>query len=234
MDWGYNLRLFKEIFFPRRCNVCKTTIDEGLLCSKCRENYLLHKINIYGANHDSWEMLASVGQPLVAEDIFDRVQFLFRYDGIYKDCLHGLKFEGQKEFLPILTEEADFALEQYFSELQRHYDIITCIPTSNERREKRGYDVPLKIFNSLKLQNILERVRSTVPLFSMDATERKQELEGCFVVKDGTKVQGKRILLCDDIYTTGSTMEEAALVLLKSGAKAVGVLTLCASRDNWN
>lgn len=234
MDWCYNLRLFKEIFFPRHCGVCSSNIDEGLLCSKCRENYLLNKITIYGANHDSWKLLEDIGQPVVAEEIYDRVQFLYRYDGAYKDSLHNLKFEGKKEVLPLLTEEANFALEKYFAELQRHYDIITCIPTNAERRNKRGYDVPLKIFNSLKAQDVLERVRGTAPLYTMDALERKQELAGCFSIKSGVNVLGKRILLCDDIYTTGSTMEEAALVLLGAGAKAVGVLALCASRDNWN
>ena len=234
MDWRYNLRLFKEIFFPRHCAVCKTIIDEGLLCSSCRKNYLLHRVKVYGANHSSWEKLIKIGQPLVAEDIYDRTQFLYKYDGVYKESLHGLKFEGKSELLPMITEEVELALQEDIKALQRHYDIIASIPTSVERKQQRGYDVPLEIFNCLNIQELLERVKTTAPLYTMDALERQQGLEGCFAIKVGQNVQGKRILLCDDIYTTGSTMHEAAQVLLKAGAQAIGVLAFCASKDNWN
>lgn len=234
MDWRYNLRLFKEIFFPRHCEVCQNIIDEGLLCSSCRKNYLLRRVKVYGANHSSWEKLIKIGQPFVAEDIYDRTQFLYRYDGAYKDSLHGLKFEGKSELLPVLTEEVELALKEDIKALQRHYDIITIIPTSVERKQQRGYDVPLEIFTCLKAQELLERVKITAPLYTMAALERQQELEGCFAIKAGINVKGKRILLCDDIYTTGSTMQEAAQTLLRAGAQAVGVLAFCASKDNWN
>ena len=69
---------------------------------------------------------------------------------------------------------------------------------------------------------------------SLDAEERKEELAGCFALYPQASVKGRRVLLCDDIFTTGSTMCEAAQLLLQAGAKRVGALAFCASKDNWD
>lgn len=241
MKLPYQFRLFREIFFPRRCAVCNTEIDTGLVCDKCREHFIINNIKIYGANCASWKQCVTTGQPLVIEDVIDRVHLIYRYDSVFKDSLHALKFEARAELLPLLKEEAEVALTPLAVNLGKHYDYVISIPTSEERKRKRGFDVPLVIFSSLKqvfrdryTDNILLRARNTAPLYTMAAADRRNELEGCFELNHGVNVKGKRILLCDDIYTTGSTMLEAAQVLLKAGAKTIGVLTLCASKDNWD
>lgn len=60
------------------------------------------------------------------------------------------------------------------------------------------------------MEVLLERVRHTEPLYELKPEERKQELAGCFALLPHAKVRGKHVLLCDDIYTTGSTFAEAA------------------------
>lgn len=240
MNFGYNLRLFKEIFFPRNCHVCGQEIDTGLVCDSCRKNYILHKVELYGSTGEVWQKKIASGQPLVAEDYFDRVEYLYRYDGIFKEALHSLKFEAAAEFLPLLKEEAELALAAHWRPLLRHYDYVACVPTSKERRAQRGFDVPWTVFACLKsgqaeyTDKLLERIKTTAPLFSMGAEERRTEIADCFKVLNEAKVRDKRILLCDDIYTTGTTLMEAAKVLLKAGARTVGALTLCASKDNWD
>lgn len=241
MDLSYNVRLFKEIFFPRQCGVCGNRIDTGLLCECCRKNFILNKVKINGVDQASWSELKRIGQPLVAEDYFDRAEYLYRYDGIFKEALHSLKFEQEKQLLLLLKEEAELALQNRTTKLLRHYDYVTCIPTSQERREQRGFDVPWEIFKGLQeagtnkyTDKILQRVKTTAPLYDMGVEERQAEIAGCFKVVNAGLVKDKRILLCDDIYTTGTTMMEAAEALFKAGAKAIGVLTLCASKDNWD
>lgn len=234
MELSYNLRLFKEIFFPRLCAVCHQEIDTGLVCSSCRKGHTLQKVVLYGAGQASWQRLCQQGQPLVIADVLDRSEYLYRYDGAFKEALHGLKFAAQSELLTLLKEEAELGLKDKKQQLLRHYDYVTCVPTSPERRKERGFDVPEKIFASLQPQTLLQRVKGTAPLFTMAAEERRTELLGCFKMLPGADVKSKRVLLCDDIYTTGSTMQEAACVLLAAGAKAVGALTLCASKDNWD
>ena len=238
MKLAYNLQLFKEIFFPRRCAVCNVEIDTGLVCAECRKAFALHKVELYGADKSSWQALNDSGQPVAAEDIFDRVELLYRYEGAFKDALHRLKFDREARLLPLLKEEADLALTGSLRGLCRHYDVLIPIPTSEERRRLRGFDVPQELFADLSKQGFhegkLQRKRSTAPLYTMAEEERKAELEGCFAVKHKERLLDKRILLCDDIYTTGSTMKEAAQLLLSSGAKSVGVLAFCASKDNWS
>ena len=69
------------------------------------------------------------------------------------------------------------------------------------------------------MEVLLERVRHTEPLYELKPEERKQELAGCFAMLPHAKVSGKHVLLCDDIYTTGSTFAEAAQVLLDAGRR---------------
>jgi len=241
MNLAYNLQLFKEIFFPRRCSVCACEIDSGIVCSACRANFSLDKIKNYGANRDSWTTLTNKGYPVAAEDIFDRIELIYRYDMVFKEALHSLKFERAKALLWPLQEEAEIALAVRLASLAKHYDIVTCIPTSQERRAQRGFDVPWEIFKIFskypKLKytyRIIYRVKNTAPLFSMAAEARREELVGCFALYKDVNIIGKRILLCDDIYTTGSTMQEAAQLLLRLGAQSVGVLAFAASKDNWD
>lgn len=236
--WAYYTRVLRELLFPRHCVVCGNVIDNGYLCAECRKGYLLQKYIRYNPRE---EYLAGQAEPL-AQDVLKSVLLLYKYDGIVKDALHEVKFNDATALLPLLREEAEAALPSAKLRWLSQYDVITCVPTSPERRARRGYDVPDEIFASLLEQRggefqpeLLERVRSTAPLFELQPLERRQELAGCFALAPRTHklVVGKRILLCDDIYTTGSTMAEAAKVLLTAGAKEVHGLALAASSYHW-
>jgi len=239
MSLAYNLKLFKEIFFPRHCAVCDREIDTGLVCSVCRNNFSFNKVNLYKANRNYWSNLMTLGQPVELEDIFDRVELLYRYDGAFKEALHRVKFDKEGSLLPALQEEAAIALASTSGKLFKHYDLITCIPTSEERLRLRGFDVPWELFSNFSRQkcytkDVLKRIKNTAPLYTMAVEERRAELIGCFALFDKAKVFNKRVLLCDDIFTTGSTMKEAGQLLLGAGAKCVGALAFCASKDNWS
>ena len=215
---GYQCRLFWELIYPRHCAVCKNEIDTGYFCERCRASFALGKIM------EQFENL-------------DKVLLLCKYQRELQEALHNVKFAGQSDLLPLLREEAQLALEEAseFAKLLAEVDIITCVPTSPERRAERGFDVPQEIFAFLdagKLQaNLLNRVRNTMPLFDLEPSLRNQEVAGCFEVEQ--VVLGKSILICDDIFTTGSTMLEAAEALRKAGARSVMSLAFTASKDNW-
>lgn len=237
-ELAYYGRVLKELVFPRRCVVCGDGIDAGYLCEKCRRHYLLQR-TLKGEPRE--EYLAGQTEAL-ALDVLDNVFLLYKYDGVLKDALHHCKFEGDASLLPFLREEAEAALPGAKLRWLQQFDIITCVPTSPERLQKRGFDVPQEIFGSLLDQRgrstvysdaVLERVRHTHPLFELGPEERRQELTGCFAVRAHMDVRGKHVLLCDDIYTTGTTLCEAAQVLRCAGAAQVSALALCAARSNW-
>ena len=235
---NYYMRVLRELIFPRRCAVCGNVIDTAYLCPACRKGYALQK---YVQLKPREEFLAGQAEP-VAEDMLDSVLLLYKYDGILKEALQQLKFSKEASLLPLLSEEAEAALPSAKLRWLSQFDVITCIPTSSERRAKRGFDVPEELFAPLLEQRggefqaqLLTRARSTAPLFELSPQERRQELSGCFELSQRAQrvVAGKRVLLCDDIYTTGSTMAEAAGVLRRAGASQVHGLAVCAASHNW-
>lgn len=235
---AYYIRVVRELIFPRHCAVCGNVIDSGYLCPECRKHYLLQKHQFYQPRE---EYLAGQAEPL-AQDVLKSVLLLYKYDGMVKDALHEVKFNAATALLPLLREEAEAALPGAKLRWLSQYDVIACIPTSPERRARRGFDVPEELFAPLLEQRggefqaeLLERVRTTAPLFELQPLERRQELAGCFALQPRAQklVAGKSILLCDDIYTTGSTMAEAAQVLLAAGAREVHALALAAASSHW-
>lgn len=237
LEAAYYLRLLKELVFVRRCAVCRQPVDTGLLCAACRKHYLLRR---------TWrcqpreEYLAGQAEPL-PEDVLSSVMLLYKYDGAIKEALRQIKFAADASLLPVLREEAEAALPAAKLRWLTQYDLAACVPTSPERRRQRGFDVPQELLAPLLevggscfyCGDLLRRVRRTAPLFELQPLERRQELAGCFSLGSGVDVRGKRILLCDDIYTTGSTLAEAARVLLTAGAREVHALALTAAQDNW-
>ncbi len=213
---GYQCRLLGEVIYLRRCAVCQTEIDTGYFCEACRTNFALHKT-------------------VEGFDNLDTVLMLYKYHQNLQEAIHNVKFAGEKSLLPLLKEEAQLAVVNDLEKLLTDCDIITCVPTSPERKAERGFDVPTEIFaffDSERWQpNLLKRVRNTLPLFDLEPSLRKQEVAGCFEVEQS--ILGKSVLICDDIFTTGSTLSEAALALRKAGAKSVTALAFTASKDNW-
>ena len=215
-DFAYYGRVAKELIFPRRCAVCATNIDNGYVCEQCRREYLLQR-QLPCCPRE--EYLAGQAAPLPTDVLYSAL-LLYKYEGVFKDALHKIKFEGEAGWL-------------------QQFDLITCVPTAPERRRQRGFDVPQELFagllegRSVGMEVLLERVRHTEPLYELKPEERKQELAGCFAMLPHARVSGKHVLLCDDIYTTGSTFAEAAQVLLDAGAARVSALALCAAQANW-
>lgn len=233
----YYGRVTKELVFPRRCAVCGRTIDTGYVCEACRPQFLLRR-QLHLEPRE--EYLAGKAAAL-AEDVLSSILLLYKYDGVYKEALQQLKFASDASLLPLLREEAEAALPGAKLRWLQQFDLITCIPTSEERREQRGYDIPQEIFAPLLEQQsavvysdaVLVRRRRTAPLYELGPEERRQELAGCFEVRAAVSLAGKHVLLCDDIFTTGSTLTEAALALLAAGAAKVSALTLAAAQLDW-
>ena len=235
---AYYARVVRELIFPRHCAVCGNVIDTGYLCPECRKGYLFQKYVQYEPRE---EYLAGQAEPMAC-DVLKSVLLLYKYDGMLKDALHEIKFNGNAALLPLLREEAEAGLPAAKLRWLGQYDVITCIPTSPERRARRGFDLPEALFAPLLEQRggefqsqVLERVRPTAPLFELAPQERRSELAGCFALSQSAQrlIAGKRVLLCNDIYTTGSTMAGAAGVLLRAGAAEVHGLALCAASSHW-
>lgn len=107
--------------------------------------------------------------------------------------------------------------------------LIMPVPTATKRVRRRGYDQAVLIARSFSRQTGCEYTPLLMRLGSQeqigaDRQQRRDQLQGVFRVKNASKVVGARILLIDDVMTTGATLEAAALVLKQAGARSVGSL----------
>lgn len=203
------------MFFVQSCAVCNAETESGVFCPACRRSELLLEAMPGLLNLDG----AVMG---------------YKYSGALKDMLHKLKFEGESKFLQPLAEEAAFLVQKYG---ESSFDIVVSVPTDAARRKQRGFDIPESIFaGALAVKGawqpqVLVRIKETVPQYGLAPDKRRSNVRGCFAVQGD--VRGKKILLVDDILTTGATLNEATKTLKQAGAKSVYALTLCGSLENF-
>ncbi len=203
------------MFFVQSCAVCNAETESGVFCPTCRLKELLLEAMPGLLNLDG----AVMG---------------YKYSGALKEMLHKLKFEGESKFLQPLAEEAVFLAQAYGESC---FDMVVSVPTDAARRKQRGFDIPESIFaQALAVKGtwqpqVLTRIKATAPQYGLAPDKRRSNVRGCFKVQGD--VRGAKILLVDDILTTGATLDEAAKTLKQAGAKSVYALTLCGSLENF-
>ncbi len=113
------------------------------------------------------------------------------------------------------------------------HDVIIPVPLHVERLRWRGFNQALLLAQPLARQSrvpvnpfILRRVRATAPQVGLSEAERRRNLVGAFSVQDRAAIRGRQILLVDDVYTTGATVDACAKALRRAGAQQVDVLVL--------
>jgi len=158
------------------------------------------------------------------------------YDSTLTAVIHRFKYQAKIEMSQPLGYLLWITFRQYWKE--KDIDLIVAVPLHRKRLRKRGFNhahliikewcrrVPEIVKPRLPEKNILERSRPTAPQSALGSKQRLVNVKNAFRVSDGAKVSDKRILVVDDVYTTGATVNECARVLTKAGAKQVDVLTL--------
>lgn len=126
----------------------------------------------------------------------------------------------------------------FFFENFKSYDTIIPVPISKKRKKERGYNQSLLIAKELVKQvnkekktlslcvDALEKIKNIVPQSTLDKENRLQNVQGVYQLKNKEQLIGKKILLIDDIYTTGSTVKECAKVLQQVSVKKIDVFTI--------
>lgn len=158
------------------------------------------------------------------------------YDGPLMEAIHSFKY-GKKTGLAIplgkLLRETFFRFWD-----SQSIDMVIPVPLHIERLRTRGFNQALLLFSWwAEAANIpcnlraIKRLHKTVPQTHLSKKERKKNIRGAFELRFPETIKGKRILLVDDVYTTGATVNECARVLIKGGATAVDILTL--ARAQW-
>lgn len=117
----------------------------------------------------------------------------------------------------------------------KKYDIILVVPISKKREKERGYNQSELIAKeiskiiSVKIEKkILYKVKNTKPQSTLNKQQRQENAKGAYIAKNTSKIENKKILIIDDIYTTGNTVSECAKMLTEKGIKRnnIGILTI--------
>ena len=169
----------------------------------------------------------------------DRGAATFRYRSI-SGSLYRFKYEGRREYADYYGVEMARTLEDFLAQAGSSHipDLLVPVPCSAQRLRKRGYNQAAVLAQKLSersqipvAESALERSRDTQAMRIMSASERQNNLKKAFHAY-GNSVRLKSIMLIDDIYTTGATIDACAGALLEAGAKEVSFLTLAIGENS--
>lgn len=220
-----------KLIYPWKCPGCGKLVEWGF-CEECKQ--LIEK-----AKEPCCE---KCGKPLgeewreycydcqKTEHEYEKGRALWVHEGVVKKAVYDFKYKNRRIYAEFFAEEI---AKQYGTLLYRwKIDEIIPIPVSRRRKRERGYNQAELLVKELeKLINIqgnyhsLVRIKDTKPQKKLNAMERKKNLSKAFLWK-GSQAPKRNILLVDDIYTTGNTIDSAAAVLKKNGALRVYFLTV--------
>ncbi len=214
------VRRLLDLLFPPKCVFCRSLLpdNETELCHACRERYLSGDAPPARRGEPAFTVCCSA---VYYEDDVAASFKRFKFDGMqgYAACY------GRLLAMALLRQGFDF-------------DVLTYVPISDRRRRKRGYDQTLLLARAtagelgVPCVQTLRKVRD-IPAQSglRSASERRGNVKNVYRALHPEQLSGKRVLLIDDLITTGATLSEAAQTLRFAGASAVCCATLAATRQ---
>ena len=205
-----------DFFYPPRCPICERYIENrsDILCEECAENIL----DINYCSYDSSLPLKEIWR-------------LTKYKGGTQRIIWDIKFNKKMGELPAINKILQNVLSSNIKlkAMLKEIDIATAVPLHINREQERGFNQVEVFFGewlnqqNIPMERLLLRDRYTDHLYDKNREERKKEVGGAFSIIEGAeiKIKGKKILLLDDIFTTGTTIGECAKVLNSNGAAEI-------------
>ena len=205
-----------DFLFPPVCGICLKRNGKSI-CDECRKI-----INYKSINKNK----------KYKKKYFYKHLYIFKYEGIIRQRLLEYKFKEKaylyKTFAETIIHDKDNI------EYIKKYDILIPVPIHKKRKKDRGYNQSeliakeiVKFCKDIKLElNILYKKENIVAQSTLDKKERMKNIKNVFEIRNECKIKNKKILLLDDIYTTGSTVNECSRILKNAGCKEIGIITI--------
>lgn len=229
-----------ELFAPVefRCLNCgKDVFDETGFCPDCLKQVVFNNGKTCakcGVGIDGDEVYC--GNCAYDKLYFDRAYSVFSYEGMIQKVILSMKFNNMGSYAKVFAKYLVFLAEKNNLE----YDLVTFAPMSRMGLKKRRYNqsqLLAKYFCAILdkddlLVEAVVKTKETIAQEQLSKTERKTNLVGTY--KINADVKGKRVLVIDDVKTTGATLNECAKVLKKAGATEVIAITVAARKENFH
>ena len=154
----------------------------------------------------------------------------YRGRGIVRQIIHEFKYGRQIHLRHLVARWLNSALEDERLR-QSHFDVIVPVPLHPARQRERGFNQAgllaelLSARTSIPVKPLLERTRYTTTQTALDRSERMENLHNAFRLRKNADVRGLRVLLVDDVLTTGSTLNECARILKRASAISIHAAT---------
>ena len=229
------LRTLSSLFYPPLCVVCSSKVDEReYLCASCHGR--APRITAPFCAKCSEPFSGAITQTFSCANCehrtlhFDAAVAVYRSRGLVRKLVHEFKY-GHQRYLrhPLAVWLGETMTD---SRLRgRRFDLIVPVPLHPARERERGFNQATLLAELLSsriavpLRSVLERIRYTTTQTVYDRSERMENLHDAFRLRKKMNVRELRVLLIDDVLTTGSTLSECARILKAGGATSVHAAT---------
>lgn len=201
-----------DCIFPPRCVFCGKAISSGeQICSEC------------ASNNKKMNSVRCIELPDYEKTIQCAIPFL--YDGNVRNSIIQFKFYGKKQYAAYYASVMAEQIANNF--LALHIDVVTSVPISEARMKVRKYNqselIAKDIAKQLNLsyKSLLIKTKNNKEQHKLHVKERRQNVKGVYQAVNAKEIEGRTVLLIDDIITTGATVSECCRVLFLANAKSV-------------
>jgi ComF family protein len=221
LDFKNYLGSFLDFILPRFCVHCtkKLHVDEKFICSSCFEEIKSPDYNILASEFrrkfDEKKLISGFASA-----------FIFEKDSVVQSIIHTLKYNQNFSIGIYVGKLAAIELQNEINSWNGN--LIVPVPLHSLKKAERGYNQSLYIAKGISsviklplCSKALQRIRFTKSQTTMNMEERQKNISGAFRCKKVKDISGRRIILVDDVITTGATTNEAASALLEAGAEKV-------------
>lgn len=230
-----------NFIFPKHCVICDKVLPFGnglqseFLCEDCKDKLLFIEepsCKKCGAKiYEKDEGLCDNCKNKVKDDssFFDYGFGLLRYNDYVKESIHRIKYNNKKEYIEFYAKMLAKAYYEKFKQINA--DCFVPVPIHKVREKERGYNQSKVLAEYLSKElyrydiyipvniSLIKRVKETLALNKMSTNERQVELNNAFEVNNGENI--KKVIIIDDIYTTGTTIETMSKILKEHGVKEI-------------
>ncbi len=217
--------------YPAKCGFCnELTGTNSFICDNCK----------YRLNQQYVGKCRYCGKTAFNNDVcyecenkkiyYEKLIFFNEYTQEFKEKIHLYKFFDKKFYYNFFEE---LIYDRLFG---TEADIIIPVPVSKKRLKERGYNqaglIGEKLAKDMKIEydgEILKKVKNSEKQSMQNFRKRQESVKNLFKISDNLKVKDKRIILIDDVFTTGATANECSKILTEAGAKSITVAVICIS-----